>query len=100
MTWNGEARTYVLTIPGWALARVPQTRRGRPSAAPGRFDPVLDGRDPLVGAWIELLRGFDEFLASPSSRHSPLGVRHFEQLLIDGLLRSQHHSQQGKLTTR
>ncbi|MEU9077926.1 helix-turn-helix transcriptional regulator [Kitasatospora sp. NPDC048538] len=108
MTWNGEARNYVLTVPDWAVAQALEPRTGRPSTASGRFDPVLDEQDPLVSAWIELVRGFDEFLASPSSRHSPRGARHreqrnleqrhLEQLPTDGLPDARRHSRSGTPT--
>ncbi|GHF76419.1 transcriptional regulator [Kitasatospora xanthocidica] len=98
MTWNGEARNYVLTIPGWVVAQALEAHRGKSSIASGSSDPVLDEQDPLAGAWIELVRGFNEFLASPSTRRSPLGARHVEQLPIDGPPDARHHTQSGTLT--
>ncbi|MFF7993368.1 AraC family transcriptional regulator [Kitasatospora xanthocidica] len=98
MTWNGEARNYILTIPGWAVAQALEAHRGESSTASGRFNPVPDEQDPLVGAWIELVRGFGEFLASPSSRRSPPGVRHVEQLLIDGRPDARRHCRSSTLT--
>ncbi|MEU9048359.1 MULTISPECIES: AraC family transcriptional regulator [unclassified Kitasatospora] len=98
MTWNGEARNRILIIPGRAVAQALEVRRADSSSAAVRFSPVLDEQDPLVRAWIELVRGFTEFVASPLSRRSPLGVRHFEKLLIDGLLDAQRHSQSDALT--
>ncbi|MFI9363000.1 AraC family transcriptional regulator [Kitasatospora sp. NPDC053057] len=98
MTWNGEARNGILIIPGRAVAQALEVRRGEAPTARVRFSPVLDEQNPLVCAWIELARGFNEFVASPLSRRSPLGVRHFEKLLIDGLLDAQRHSQSDTLT--
>ncbi|MFF2149607.1 AraC family transcriptional regulator [Kitasatospora sp. NPDC058190] len=97
MTWNGEAQNRILIIPGRAVAQALEVRRADSSTAAVRFSPVLDEQDPLVRAWIELVRGFNEFVASPLCRRSPLGVRHFEKLLIDGLLDAQRHSQSDAL---
>ncbi|MFJ9692613.1 AraC family transcriptional regulator [Kitasatospora sp. NPDC101183] len=92
MTWDGEASNHILTIPAPALTRALHTRGLRPRATGPRFDPVLDERNPLTAAWIQLALGFREFLASPLSRRSPLGLRDFEHLLIDGLLDAQPHT--------
>ncbi|WP_317621396.1 AraC family transcriptional regulator [Streptomyces sp. CBMA123] len=98
MTWNSEARNRILIIPGRAVAQALEVRGVDSSTAAVRFSPVLDEQDPLVRSWIELVRGFNEFVASPLSHRSPLGVRHFEQLLIDGLLDAQPHSRSDALT--
>ncbi|GLW73642.1 transcriptional regulator [Kitasatospora phosalacinea] len=60
---------------------------------PLRFDQhVLDPADPAVQSWLALVQSFRQFVLSPLSRSSELGVRHFERLLVDTLLGAQPHS--------
>ncbi|AUG80191.1 hypothetical protein CFP65_5493 [Kitasatospora sp. MMS16-BH015] len=93
MTWDAQALNRILIVPAALVEQRLALRLGETPGALPRFEPVLDGRDPAVRAWLELARGFNEFAGSELSRRSPLGVAGFEQLLVDTLLDAQPGSQ-------
>ncbi|MGK4580584.1 AraC family transcriptional regulator [Kitasatospora sp. HPMI-4] len=92
MNWNSEALNRILIIPAQAIEQAVAVRLGELPPGPLRFSHVLDDRNPAVRSWIELAWSFNSFAESPLSRRSVLGMRHFENLLIDSLLDAQPHS--------
>ncbi|MFE9421728.1 AraC family transcriptional regulator [Kitasatospora sp. NPDC006697] len=92
MTWDGAARNRILILPA---RMVEQALRARLEESPGalpRFEPVLDERNPAVAAWLELALSFQEFVTSLLGSRSPLGLGHFERLLVDALVDAQPSS--------
>ncbi|MGA5816706.1 AraC family transcriptional regulator [Kitasatospora sp. NPDC094028] len=86
-TYNGSLAISRRHVDQAVAARLDDTLR-----EPVRFRHPLDDDDPVVRSWLGLVRQFREFTVSPLARRSELAVRHFEQLLIDGLLDAQPHS--------
>ncbi|MFE6177393.1 AraC family transcriptional regulator [Streptomyces sp. NPDC056464] len=91
MRWSGETLNRVLIIPRATLDGALAVRLGELPSAPVRFAPVLDPRVGVVRAWLRVVRAFAEFSDSELAARSPLGVGHFEQLLVNGLLDAQPH---------
>ncbi|MFD8044024.1 AraC family transcriptional regulator [Streptomyces chartreusis] len=91
MRWSGETLNRVLIIPRATLDAALAVRLGELPSVPLRFAPVLDPRVGPVGAWLRVVRAFAEFADSELAARSPLGVGHFEQLLVNGLLDAQPH---------
>ncbi|MGW1212476.1 AraC family transcriptional regulator [Streptomyces sp. NPDC002499] len=58
-------------------------------SVPVRFAPAIDVRCPGSQGWLRALHAFAEAMKSGLLACSPLGTRHFEQLLVHGLLDSQ-----------
>ncbi|MFG2843639.1 helix-turn-helix domain-containing protein [Kitasatospora sp. NPDC048296] len=95
MEWDSRARNGALAVSRETVEQALAVRLGDlPRQAP-RFRHHLDPADPAVHAWVELARHFMRFAVSPLGRRSPLGLGHFEKLLVDGLLDAQPHSFSG-----
>ncbi|MFF4251238.1 AraC family transcriptional regulator [Streptomyces sp. NPDC001663] len=91
MRWSGETLNRVLIIPRPTLDRALSVRLGELPSAPLFFAPVLDRRAGPVRAWLRVVRAFAEFADSELAVRSPLGMGHFEQLVVNGLLDAQPH---------
>ncbi|MFF1447406.1 AraC family transcriptional regulator [Streptomyces sp. NPDC058274] len=83
----------ILGIPRPVLEKAVELR-GIPvdRGVPVRFTPSIDNRCPGSRAWLRTLHAYAEALESGLLARSPLGTRHFEQLLTHGLLDSQPSS--------
>ncbi|MER5635689.1 AraC family transcriptional regulator [Kitasatospora sp. NPDC002227] len=92
MTWDGAALNRILIIPARLVEPAVQARSDKPPGSLPRFAPALDSRNPAVATWLELVLRFQEFVASPLGRRSPLGLGHFERLLVDTLVDAQPSS--------
>jgi AraC-like DNA-binding protein len=80
----------VVRIPRPVLDRAVESRGiSADRGAPVRFTPAIDSRCPGSRAWLRTLHAYAEALRSGLLARSPLGARHFEQLLVHGLLDSQ-----------
>ncbi|MFE4519285.1 AraC family transcriptional regulator [Kitasatospora sp. NPDC056783] len=92
MDWDAGALNGALAMSRQAVEQALAVRLGEVPQEPPRFDPVLDPTDPAVRSWLRLAYLFREFAVSELAQRSPLAVRHFEKLLIHGLLDVQPHS--------
>ncbi|WP_109002382.1 AraC family transcriptional regulator [Streptomyces rishiriensis] len=88
-----DSDMMILRIPRPVLDRAIELR-GIPvvPGVPVRFTPAIDIRSPGSRAWLRTLHAYAEALKSGLLACSPLGTRHFEQLLAHGLLDSQPSS--------
>ncbi|MET9323515.1 AraC family transcriptional regulator [Streptomyces sp. NPDC003038] len=91
MRWNEDSVNRVLVIPRRLVDEALSVRLGDVPRRPLDFAPVLDGRAEPVKAWLGVVKHFAEFAGSGLAACSPLAVRHFEQLVVNGLLDAQPH---------
>ncbi|MFG3229217.1 AraC family transcriptional regulator [Kitasatospora sp. NPDC048194] len=95
MEWDSRARNGALAVRRETVEQALAVRLGDLPRQLPRFRHHLDPADPAVLAWVRLARQFAEFAVSPLAQRSPLGLQHFEKLLVDGLLDAQPHSFSG-----
>lgn len=88
-----DSDMMILRIPRPVLDRAIESR-GIPvdQGVPVRFTPAVDIRCPGSLAWLRMLHAYAEAMKSGLLARSPLGTRHFEQLMVHGLLDSQPSS--------
>ncbi|WP_079175433.1 AraC family transcriptional regulator [Streptomyces malaysiense] len=100
MNWNSEAVNNILIFPFQEMEKAVVRRLGDLPSGGLRFNNVLDERNPVMRSWIKLARSFSLFSRSPLSHSSHLGMRHFENALVDSILDVQPHSWSSAIADR
>ncbi|WP_404960341.1 AraC family transcriptional regulator [Streptomyces sp. 147326] len=91
MRWSHDSVNRSLIIPRHVVDQALAVRLGDQPQKPLDFAPVFDDRADPVRAWLNVVKHFAEFADSALAARSPLAIRHFEQLLVNGLLDAQPH---------
>ncbi|MFI0349985.1 AraC family transcriptional regulator [Actinomadura sp. 9N407] len=90
--FSGDRTSLLTRVSRRAVDRAVCDYLGDEPAGPIRFDLALPLSRPEVRRWSRLVHLLAEEIDCGAVLNSPLAVRHFEQLLIHGLLSTQPHS--------
>lgn len=87
LCWEPDTSVVIVRIPGEVMDRATGYGTGGNPAGVGELGPYLDGTDPGVRQWLSLARDFSAMVDSAGHlAGSQLAARHFEQVLVHGLL--------------
>ncbi|MFI6982204.1 AraC family transcriptional regulator [Embleya sp. NPDC050154] len=85
LSWEPDTSVVIVRIPGATMERAME--RAGESSRVGALGPYLDGADLGVRQWLSLARDFSAMVDSAGHlAGSQLAARHFEQVLVHGLL--------------
>lgn len=87
MVWSADCEQLLVHIPRDAVQSAAGTDE------PVIFHPLVDLAAPTVASWMRLVRyACDEVDGESGLLNSPLAARHFEQVMVGGLLAAQPNS--------
>lgn len=87
LSWEPDTSVVIIRIPGAVMDRATGRGTAKGPSSIGELGPYLDGTDLGVRQWLSLARDFSAMVDSAGQlAGSELAARHFEQVLVHGLL--------------